>query len=267
VESSQQGNGLASRHSYALKDVIRRRTSISELFPGRECQRHGLTAQFLLPQYDPLGWPPSRPERVQRLSVPTRELRPIVRMSQLHSSQRKRTVVECNSYRRLPWVQYRTGRRVHQSGKSECLARKCDRQVSKCWIGFGRGHYHNPHSFSYHHVSTGTCLGILRLSDAFRGPYYTSWSSGQSRGFATWTGLTEYADQFFPTVTPVYGAAGTDSNGSTMSASSGMSTSSAPSSAASASEQATSAPNSGTVQATSSGILWMVCFVGLVGLL
>jgi len=58
-----------------------------------------LTAQFLFSQHDPLGWPPSQPERVQRLSVPTRELRPIGRMSELYRSQRKRTAHECDSYR------------------------------------------------------------------------------------------------------------------------------------------------------------------------
>jgi len=102
----QQGNGLGSRHLYVLKDAIRRQLFTSALHSRQDRQRRALTAQLLLPQYDPLGWPSSRPERVQRLFVPTRELRPIGRMSQLHYSQRKRTVVECDSYRRSPWFQY-----------------------------------------------------------------------------------------------------------------------------------------------------------------
>jgi len=186
-------------------------------------------------------------------------------MSKLHHSQRKRTVHECDSYRRSG---FRTSRRVHQPRKGEWLACECDRTVSRCWIGFQRRGYNDCHCFSYHHVSTCcTCLDNLGLTDDSRGPYYTSWSSGQTRGFPTWTGLTQYADQFFPRVTPVFGAVETDSSGSTMSTSSGMSTSSAPPSASSASAQATSAVNSGTLQATSSGMLWLVSFLGLVGLL
>lgn len=114
-------------------------------------------------------------------------------------------------------------------------------------------------------ISFVACFAVH--ADAFGGPFFTSWSSGQTLRFTTWTGLTEYAEQFFPSMTPVFGPLDTGSSESTTVSSSGMFTSSTPSSTGSASAQATSVPNSGKVQATSEGVLWIVPMLGLFGLL
>jgi hypothetical protein len=137
--------------------------------------------------------------------------------------------------------------------------------MSECWISYQCGRYDDHHSIPDDYVSTVLAsLGHVSLTYVLRGPYYTSWSSGQAREFPTWTGLTQYAEQFFPTETPVFGPVETDSS------SSGTPTSSASSSnasAASASAQATSAPNAGTVQVASNGLVWVISILGIVGLL